>query len=514
MVRYWLHQIDQWQSGRLIAFAVFFSLLLAGWMQYIQHGWINPDSVLYFEQAKRYVQGDFAGMVELFNWPLYGMCIGTVHQLTSLSLHLSAQCLNCLFFALATFSFLNLIKLLGGTSRTLFFGAALLFSSQYIVGDVLEMLMRDEGFWAFFLTGLFFFVRFALLQKVSDALLWQVCTIIAMLFRLEAIAYLLLLPLLYLFTVSTPWRERVVDAIQTYSLSLFFAVGVLIYFAQNPEMGMSHFGRLQEVFDSHFYSSLTEKLFVQADIMAKDVLERYLDEFAVEGILITFAFILISKTIVATGYIPTTLAYFGIKAKSNTMTPLGKRILLLLLIIGITTASLIIIKRFVLSKRYLVTLVWVLLIFASFQIAKLSKQNNSKSRFLVIALSVCMVLGLIKNALPKRDGYNYEQAAVSWLNAKNPTQKTVFYHNSRLRFYANANFQAFGNFWDAFTAKIESQQASPYDYLVINISKRDQDKLTWLANNLPNYQEIKRFYAPAQKKYCAVYYRLPKESKP
>lgn len=514
MVRYWLHQIDQWQPSRLIIVAVILSALLAAWMQYIQHGWINPDSVLYIEQAKHYAQGDFAGMIKLFNWPLYGISIGIVHQLTGLSFHLSAQCLNTLFFALATFSFLKLITLLGGNTRTLFFAVALLFSSQYIVGDVLEMLMRDEGFWAFFLTGIFFFVRFSLKQKASDALLWQLFMMIAMLFRLEAIAYLLLLPILYVLTVSSPWRDRFLGAIQTYSLSLFFGVGILIYFAQHPEMGMSHFGRLQEVFDANFYSSLTEKLFEQADIMAKEVLDRYLDEFAVEGILITFALILVSKSIVATGYIPTILAYFGIKDSNSAISPLARRILFLLLLIGMTTAGLIIIKRFVLSKRYLVTLVWVLLIFASFQIAKLSKQNNSKSRFLLIVISICMMLGVIKNILPKRDGYNYEQEAVTWLNAKRPAPQTVFYHNSRLRYYAHADFKAFGDFWDAFAARVEARQALPYDYLVINISKRDQEKLTFLADKLPEFQEIKRFYAPAQKKYCAVYHKKPIKSIP
>ncbi len=514
MIKFWLYQIDQLRYGRLIAGSVIFALLLAAWMQYIQHGWINPDSVLYFEQAKRYVQGDFTGMVALFNWPLYGMCIGSVHQLTGFSIHLSAQCLNVIFFGISVYSFLKLILLLGGSQRTIFFAAALLFSSQYIVGDVLEMLMRDEGFWAFYLSALFFFVRFALLQKNSDAILWQLCIIIAMLFRLEAIAYLLLLPILYLCSTSTPWRERLMDGLRLYSLSLLFGLIVLIYFAQHPEVGMSHFGRLQEVFDAHFYTSLTEKLFTQADIMANDVLERYLDEFAVEGLLLTFAFVLISKSIVATGYLPAAMAYFGIKQKYDAMSPLGRRILLLVLLIGFITASLIIIKRFVLSKRYLVALVWMLLIFASFQLAKLSRQTNLRSRLLIVAISVVMALGLIKNVLPKRDGYNYQQEAVRWLNTQKSNQQSVFYHNSRLRYYANADFKAFGDFWATLVANVNAEKTLPYDYLVITISKRDHDKLTLLANELPEYQEIKRFYAPAQKKYCAVFYKQPIQNKP
>lgn len=196
MINTWLKKIDQTNSSNLILYIVAASILLAAWMQHIQHGWINSDSVLYFEQARLYTLGDWAGIMGVYEWPLYGILIGLVHQLTSLNIHQSAQLLNMLFFGTATASFLYLIKLTGGSSRTILMGALLLFSSQYIVGDVLEMLLRDEGFWAFYLSALVFFIRFAQHQKVWDALLWQACIILATLFRIEGFFYLSLLPLL------------------------------------------------------------------------------------------------------------------------------------------------------------------------------------------------------------------------------------------------------------------------------------------------------------------------------
>ena len=72
----------------------------------------------------------------------------------------AAQLLNVLFFGISAFSFTQIIRLAGGSQLTMLAGALILFSAQYIVGDVLEMLMRDEGFWAFYLSGLVFFIRF------------------------------------------------------------------------------------------------------------------------------------------------------------------------------------------------------------------------------------------------------------------------------------------------------------------------------------------------------------------
>lgn len=196
MIDQWLNKLDNLNTKNLFWVIVAASILLAAWMQYIQHGWINPDSVLYFEQAKQFAQGEWKAGFKIFEWPLYGACISLIHKITSLPIQNSAQLLNMLFFGIATASFLKLIQLAGGNNRTLFFGMLLLFSSLYIVGDVLEMLMRDEGYWAFYLTALVYFIRYLDSKKLVHAVLWQLSMITATLFRIEGILFLLFLPVI------------------------------------------------------------------------------------------------------------------------------------------------------------------------------------------------------------------------------------------------------------------------------------------------------------------------------
>ncbi len=147
-------------ENQLQKFITLLAVLIACQVIYTQHGWINDDSVLYFEMARLFSMGEWKQGVAMFSWPFYPALISAVHQLTRFEIQTSAQVLNVLFFAITTYSFISLIRLAGGNKTTLICGGFLLLSSAYIVGDVLPMLMRDQGFWAAFLTSLVYFTRF------------------------------------------------------------------------------------------------------------------------------------------------------------------------------------------------------------------------------------------------------------------------------------------------------------------------------------------------------------------
>lgn len=497
-----LTTIDQANPKLLFWFIVATSIVLAAQMQAIQHGWINPDSVLYLEQAKRFAIGEWAAGFKIFTWPLYGVCIAAIHQLTSLPIHTSAQLLNMLFFGIATASFLHIIKLAGGNNHTWFMGAMLLFSSQYLVGDILEMLMRDEGFWAFFLTALVFFIRYVQGHKLSDALLWQLSIIIATLFRIEAILYLLLLPLIHLLKHARfSIKNTLIHVLKTYAISILLGILMTAAILTQPQLSISNFGRLQEVFSSNLYHELTQKLFTQADIMSSQVLGTYLEEFAVPGLLLTFIYVIGSKILTSTGIIGTLLAFFSFKKTPQHINASIRSILLLVGGIALFTAALITIKVFVLSSRYIIALTWILLIFASFYLAALSLNNTKKVRVIFLALCLILCLGVIKNILPKKDGYNYMQDATLWVKSHNKNA-SIFYENSRLRYYAKEPFIGAG-VYDL--ENINSNNAQQYDYLVLTFGKRDQNKQEMMSQLLPTYKEIKRFYTRKKTKYCAIY---------
>lgn len=502
--------IDQANPIYLFWLIVGTSIVLAARMQAIQHGWINPDSVLYLEAAKLITIGDFGGAYNIFSWPFYALCIGLVSKITGFGVHLSAQLLNMIFFGIATASFLKIIQLAGGKNLALFAGALLLFGNLYIVGDVLEMLMRDQGFWAFYLASLVFFIRFYQQNKVLDALLWQITAILAVLFRIEAITFLLLLPLIFVFDMQESYKQRFIKLLKTYSISLLILAIIFIAIYTIPSLNIKSFGRLQEVFNTNLWGIFSSNLISRSSIMSTQVLGEYLEEYAIPGLLITFVYVILIKNITTLGAVGIIAVGLFFKNKFNQMNDDVKRVLAVTSIICVINMALIITKVFVLSSRYVVALTFILLVLSALYLGHLFKlASTQKQKWMLTIVSITVIvlsLSIIKNVLPKQAGYNYMQEAVAWVKNKQH-HSAVFYEDARLRYYANEPFIGSGVFdWKIIgNATGDNPQ---YDYLVINFGKDELYKKETLLQSLPEHKEVKRFYSTKNKKHCAIYQKI------
>jgi len=508
-----IKKIELTPINQLSAAIVFLALLLATQIQYIQHGWINPDSVLYFESARLIVDGHWQEAIKVYNWPFYAALIATTHKLTSLDIQASAQALNTLFFGLMTFSFIRIIRLAGGKQLAMVAGALILFSSQYIVGDILAMLIRDEGFWAFYLTGLAFFIRFYQHRLIRDAIFWQLCAIIATLFRIEAITYLFFLPILFLFSNNLGLKERIRYFFISHALNIFLVLSLLLVIALHGDFSIKNFGRLQEVFTLNLYDELTRNLFEKAKIMSNDVLGKYLKEYAVQGILLIFVYIITVKTILATGLINAVLAGISIRNRQLLIEPKAYFALRFAAIISLSNMAIIITKVFVLSGRYVVALSLILMVLAAFMLTALTQKirmiesRRSLKKWAYIALIVFLLLGIVKNIMPKREGYNYQQDAITWLNTYNTHHENVFIDDSRLRFYAGQSFRkqaAISNFSELKNL-YDNKTIYNHTILVISSTKDHPESELFVAGNLPQYQEIKRFSNGKGNKHVLIY---------
>jgi hypothetical protein len=510
-----LVKIEKTKLNHLYFILFAFSALLAARIQYIQHGWINPDTVLYFESARLISLGDFKEAIKVFNWPLYSFCIATVHKLTSISIHQSAQLLNVIFFSITTISFTKIIELGGGNKKTMLTGALILFSSLYIVGDVLEMLMRDQGFWACFLSSLIFFIRFITYRQYRDALLWQILIALAMLFRIEAIMYLIFLPFLLLLDKECSWQKRIANLIKCNFLNITLAVSIIIALCLSEKLSMSDFGRLQEIFTSRLVHEMTALFVAKSLIMSQQVLGQYLEEFATVGLLMTFVYVMFLKTITTTGIINVILVAFS-RAQKGLIKTSVCNVLKLTAIIAVTVMALIIYKRFVLSSRYIVALAFVLMIPAAFQLEKIitklseNKIKSNKLGLAIYAILIIMLGCLIKNVLPKANGYNYMQQAVSFVKVANQKNEPVFYNEPRLRYYANEDF--IGTWPDNYQfidEKIQNNEIIGYKYLLITYSNKNSKEIDQIRQQLKNFTISHKVTDAKGKKGVLIFVKKP-----
>lgn len=505
-----LQKLSAYKTSQIQLVILVISILVATQVQYIQHGWINPDSVLYLEAAKLFALGEWKTGFEIFPWPFYSLLIAATHQLSSLSIHHAAQLLNVVFFAIATYAFTNIILLCGGKQQQLVAGGLIFLSAQYVIGGVLEMLMRDEGFWAFFLTSLVFFIRYHQWHHLRDALLWQIAIIFAVLFRIEAILYLILLPLVLLFNTERNFVRNLKLTITAYSLQILLALAVVSTLLINQDFSTAMLGRLNEVFTPEIINLFIKKIVAKSQVMSQGVLGKYLEEYAIPGLLITFIYVIIAKTIYATGWLTFGLGIMGIKYHSLLMEKKSSQVIIATMFIALLNMALIITKAFVLSGRYVLAMSFMLMLFASFYfaqlLAKTATTSDKKSRWIVSFLVVVMALGFIKNLLPKQEGYNYQQDAIAWLNKHNVSNSSVFYDDPRMRYYADYSYNGrWIDNWKHLKDAINDNSIQQFSFVVINHEANKLNTEVELLSLLPNYREIYRTGNNKNNKYVAIY---------
>jgi len=503
-----LQSLTEKSVAQLHIFIVMIAVVVAIQVQYIQQGWINPDSVIYLEAAKLFSLGDFKAGYDVFPWPFYSLCIALVNQVTHLGVHPSAQILNVIFFAIATISFINIIILAGGKQQQIIAGGLIWLSSQYMIGGVLEMLLRDEGFWAFYLLSIVFFIRFYQTHQMQDALFWQVCITIATLFRLEAITFLFFMPFLLLFQQACNVKQRYKHFLSANAINIAITILIISLFTLNDELSTKFLGRLNEVFTSNVWQQFTQKLLDQSKIMATRVLGEYLNEFAIQGLLLTFIFVIIVKVINVTGLINIILSILAINKHQQLINSNAFSILKTAAIIAFLNSSLIITKVFVLSGRYVLALSFILMIFASFYLAELlfNRKNSNKSEWLITIIIIILCGGLIKNLMPKSQGYNYLQEAVYWVKTNSSESQRIYYSEPRMRYYAEVKYNGkWSDDWLKIKTDIESNKIIEFDYLVLAHQENHKQTEKNILRKINYFGEIKRFYSSNPTKYVAIY---------
>jgi len=500
-------------ENNIIGFFVILSMLICAWIQYIQYGRINIDSVLYFESAKLIANGDFLGGMKIYNWPFYSSCIALTHNLTDLNIEHSAKLLNVIFFGITTASYLKVITLAGGKNLEIIFGALILLSTRHIVGEMLSMQMRDEGFWAFFLLSLVFFIKFFEYGRFIDSILWQTAIIIAMLFRVEALGYLLLLPMVIFFTSYPHQKWQGVLINYTLPFILFVAYFTSIMLIQSTSI--LSVSRLQEIQPSIFLHDLTAQLQLKSQIFANDILGKYLGDYAIESLLTTFLLIIFIKSINTIGFVNLGLVAITIVNSKELIKRSVYKILIATCIISVLNLMFIVTRSFVIVGRYTAAVTLILLILASFSIRWIIE---SKNKYIIIRylaftfLTIFITINIWKNVRYELDSQYYLKDAALWLKNKNTEQYPVLYDSILTRYFSGEPYLVeyrLTNKIELISEKINSNAFENYKYIILDFNNNSENikKTEFMAKHLPNYKSIKRFNSTKDKHYAIVYKR-------
>lgn len=503
---------------KLIKILSIIGMLIACWIMYIQQGWVNDDSVIYFESARLLALAEWKLGMQAFPWPLYSLLIAGLHKLTSLNLQLCAQILNTIFFAITVYSLLKIIQLAGGDKLSLVFAALLLFGTSYIVGDVLPMLLRDQGFWAFSLTALVFFIKFYRDNRLENALYWQAFAALALLFRIETITYIVFLPFTLLAAPDISTSAKLRNLCKAHTLNASITVLAITAVAIHGSVNFSDLGRIQEIFSafSDIQKNFNLQIISKANVLAKEVLGEPLEKFAWMSLILTFVSISIVKSISVAGWLPPILIWLNYTKIKQKITADVWIILVACGIITLINALLIILKVNLLTSRYVIFFGFIMIILTTFSLRAIYEkwqiQKLNKTNTVVAIITVTLItVGIISNVLPKESGYNYQKEAVDFVKKQNAANKKVFYVSPRARYYAGEAYLDRGyDYWDFTQKAIIDGSIYQYDYLVINLDINEQSlkREKVLEEKLQQYQLIKIIYGYKNKKRMLIYKRV------
>lgn len=491
------NKIPEKHLSWLLAFA---GALLACWVIYHEHGRINNDAVLYLEVARLFVQHEWQAGFTLYNWPLYPLLIALTHQATGFSLQSAAYLLSICFFALATYSLTTLIREAGGSRHTVFAGALLLFGSTYITADILPMIVRDQGFWAFFLSGLLYFLRFYRRGYLRDALLWQICAIIAVLFRIEGITFLALTPLVILTNRSLNNSGKLLYLAMAYIIPTLSLLTLAFILLTHPEIKLADIGRLEETLTvlQRAYARASQGLVEKAHLMGDSVLGSFLSDYAMGGLLLTLLWIVIGKIAGTAGWLSFGLLAIAKKLDALTLIDANaKRILYWTAALAMLNICVILLSNFLLPGRIAVPLALIIIILASFSLGTIwagfrPGKALFKKHLLFYLVAAILSFKLIQNLVPDNKDRNHQQDAVAWIKQNTPSGTKIFYDDARLRFYAGAPYEGRQENWESVMQLIDNDSLSRYDYLVIHISRKHPEREEYLLNKL-HFSLVKKF---------------------
>lgn len=502
-----------YSTKKLTHLLVAMSVALSAWVMFIQHGRIKEDTVLYLEVARLFSQGKWNEGMSLYQWSFYPFLITSVHKITSFPLVLSAQLLQILFFAILAYSFLSLLKFAGGNAVTLIAGALLIFSSPYIVGISLEILVRDLGFNAFLLLSVVNLLKFNKTSKVHYALLWQGFIILATLFRIEGITFLTLLPLALLANVTDQINNRKLKYLQSNSISITVTILILIFIAIKPDL---YIGRLSEVFAIfdggllNIYNLLVNK----AQIIKNQVLGKYLVDYGLLSIVITLICITAIKLFSIAGLFPALLLLSRGKNALEIQDRTSRNFFLWFAAIAALNSLFIIFSSYILEGRYILPFCLATLLFSTFALSDLlndylkNKLTSNIKALLLLLTVLSIIVHLFNNLAPKKTDYNYEQNAVNWVNTHKNKDQTVFYNTEKLKFYGGSPF--YGHTYDEnqhVYEIIKDGSIQQYDYVVIELPQQQLQKVKSLITRIYKYQLVNEVSGYNGKKKILIFIR-------
>lgn len=480
----------------IYAVAALASLLLSFWIS-SNETVLNPDAICYLLSANEIGNNGLRAAMHLCAqsaWPFYSMLIYGLVQLTQLSYVFSAFLLNSFFTLISVVTFIAIVKELGGSRRVLWLAAAvILLSHEFNI--VRQYIVRDHGFWAFYLTSLLFLLRYFRNPSWMTAGIWSGSLMLATLFRIEGAMFLLAIPFLSLLLPRLAWRHKLRHFITLYVPVMIVLLALSVWLVAHPQASLDKLGRLPEIANQiqHGFTLMLEQYQRTQAAVTQYILTP---ESARDAGLVLFVTLIVWYLINVIGnlsWVYTLLLVYAWFSKAATFARPAMIVISGYLVMNVLISFGFFAEHLFLSKRYLIALSLVLMLWVPFALDNLLHNWKSRSHrifliFAIILMCISSVGGIFNFGYSK----TYIRDAGDWLAQNVPAHASLYANSAHLMYYSNHFGDQFYQKLPAYldTNTIAHGRWKQYDYIALRVNKKEE------ANIALVMQEIKQ--APVQ----------------
>jgi len=424
------------RSTPLYLFAIVCSLLLSAWINYSESV-INPDAVCYLYSAEEFASSGLKAAMQLCPqaiWPFYSALIEWIVKLTHLSYLHAAFTLDALLSALSVSMFIAIVKALGASRRVLWLAAiVILFSHQFNI--LRQDIVRDHGFWAFYLASVYLLLKFFKQPTLTNAWGWSISLMVSTLFRVEGALFLGLLPFLAWLHSSFTFRERAYLFLKLNSVLLLGFGGVCVWLCLHPQQSYS-LGRISEISLQlqEGFAMLSQQMSLMKTAISQHILTHLSlrDANSVVILLLLSWYTVIVVSNISLLYTLLVLYAWFTQAASFTRSSFSVIFAYLFINVGITLIFFA--EHQFLAKRYLVALTLIVMLWIPFALEKciVMTRHRVLKMGLLVWFSVVAMSGIIPFGYSKR----YIHEAGDWLAANVPPTAQLYVNDYQLMYYS------------------------------------------------------------------------------
>lgn len=451
-----------------VLLSLIFSLLVIA-----QDEVINNDGALYLVVADLISQGEWQAAFAQYRWPFLSILISFTSQVTGLIPEYAAYLLSMLFLTLVVICFIDFVRQLGGDQRTQMLAALVILSLPYF-NESREEILRDHGYWLFYLVGLRFLFQHYQDPHVKWGLGWNVAILISCLFRMEGFVMMAILPLILLIKKEPLLKQRFVSFFQANLITLCLLVAGLLLL---PLLG-DNLGRLAVFPDLliKFWHAITIGLEQKAEVIRQGILPTLSAKFAMQSVILILALIVITKTLTVLTPIYGIMLFLP-RLYSNLVLPQGFRpFVVWVIVVNLVVLILYIVPKFFLQARYAMPLVLSALLLVPFLLNaawsfwQQKRDEGLHPRLFPVAMALVMLMGA--DGLISLGGYSkqYLRDSAEWIQLNAEVGNRIATTESlRFCYYINRDISSNRSYTCQYVADPLPNMA--YDYLAVYVKK-------------------------------------------